>query len=60
MARIKVKPPNTLIPDLPPFAVGAALSLGIDLGDLQAWALRPDGSVVLISGNGMKFVVMPK
>ena len=57
MPRDKNKPEPTLAADLPPFAAAAARRMGIDLRDLRGWALRPDGSVVLISGNGMKFVV---
>jgi len=46
--------------NLPPFALQAAAKLGIDVAALQGWALRPDGSVVLLCANGMKFVVAPE
>jgi len=46
--------------DLPPFALQAAARLGIEVAALQGWALRPDGSVVLLCANGMKFVVAPE
>lgn len=59
MARSKTKHYPPPAADLPPFAVEAAGRLGIDLTDLRGWALRPDGSVVLLSSNGMKFVVSP-
>ena len=59
MTRSSKKNDATLTADLPPFAVEAARQLGIDLNDLRGWALRPDGSVVLVSANGMKFVVTP-
>lgn len=45
---------------LPPFAQQAAAKLGIDGSALQGWAQRPDGSVVLLCVNGMKFVVTPE
>lgn len=46
--------------NLPPFALQAAVKLGIDAAALQGWAQRPDGSVVLLCANGMKFVVAPE
>ncbi|HWR66513.1 MAG TPA: hypothetical protein VN364_10365 [Bellilinea sp.] len=46
--------------NLPPFALQAAARLGIEVAALQGWALRPDGSVVLLCANGMKFVVAPE
>ncbi|MRR30077.1 hypothetical protein EG834_07105 [bacterium] len=51
-----VKPTSSL----PGFAVQAAARLGIDVNGLRGWALRADGSVVLLCANGMKFVVAPK
>jgi len=60
MPRIKSKDDRMLAADLPPFAAAAARKLGIDLAELRGWALRPDGSVVLVSANGMKFVVSPE
>ncbi len=60
MPRTKNKDDRSLIADLPGFAVAAAQNLGIDLTELRGWALRPDGSVVLLSANGMKFVVTPE
>ncbi len=59
MPRSKNKAARPTAADLPPFAVEAARRLGIDLAELRGWALRPDGSVVLLSPNGMKFVVPP-
>lgn len=59
MPRNKNKDSASPAADLPPFAVEAAHKLGIDLTELRGWALRPDGSVVLLSANGMKFVVPP-
>lgn len=59
MPRNKNKTAGSPPDDLPPFAVEAARKLGIDLTELRGWALRPDGSVVLLSPNGMKFVVPP-
>lgn len=59
MPRTKNKATAPPAADLPPFAVEAARKLGIDLAELRGWALRPDGSVVLLSLNGMKFVVPP-
>jgi hypothetical protein len=52
----KVKPTA----GLPPFAVQTAARLGIDVRELRGWALRIDGSVVLLCANGMKFVVAPE
>ena len=46
--------------DLPQFAVAAAQRRGIDLTALRSWLMRPDGSVVLLCANGMKFVVSPE
>lgn len=46
--------------DLPPFATAAAQRMGIDLTALRSWLMRPDGSVVLLCANGMKFVVSPE
>jgi len=60
MPRIKSKDDRMLTVDLPPFAAAAARKLGIDMAELRGWALRPDGSVVLLSANGMKFVVSPE
>jgi hypothetical protein len=34
--------------------------MGIDLQNLRGWALRPDGSAVLVCANGMKFVISPE
>jgi len=46
--------------NLPAFALQAAAKLGLDGSALQGWALRPDGSVVLLCANGMKFIVAPE
>lgn len=59
MARSKNKVEQTPADDLPASVVTIAQKLGIDLTELRGWALRPDGSVVLVSGNGMKFVISP-
>lgn len=60
MGRARNKPDTSLLNDLPPFAAEAALRLGIDTEQLRSWSLRPDGSVVLLAVNGMKFVVAPE
>ncbi|MHB1385354.1 MAG: hypothetical protein ACYC6H_09200 [Bellilinea sp.] len=60
MPRTKNKDHRSLPDDLPAFAAAAAQKLGIDLTELRGWALRPDGSVVLLSANGMKFIVAPE
>lgn len=60
MTRSKNKQGHEPVDDLPPFAVKAAHRLGIDLTELRGWALRPDGCVVLLSANGMKFVLAPE
>ena len=52
----KTSPPSSL----PPFAMQAAAKVGIDAAELQGWALRTDGSVVLLCANGMKFIVAPE
>lgn len=59
MARSKNKVEQSPADDLPANVVSIAQKLGIDLAELRGWALRPDGSVVLVSGNGMKFVITP-
>ena len=59
MPRSKRSVKPTVAVDLPPFAVAAAQHLGIDLAMLRSWLMRPDGSVVLLCANGMKFVVSP-
>jgi len=60
MSRARSKPDASLLNDLPPFAADAARRLGIDPEQLRGWSLRPDGSVVLLAVNGMKFVVAPE
>lgn len=60
MARSKNKVEQSPADDLPASVVTTANKLGIDLAELRGWALRPDGSVVLVSGNGMKFVITPE
>lgn len=60
MSRVRSKPDTSLLQDLPPFAAEAARRLGMDPGQLRNWSLRPDGSVVLLAVNGMKFVVAPE
>ena len=59
MPRSKRSVEPTVVGDLPEFAAAAAQRMGIDLTALRGWALRPDGSVVLLCANGMKFVVSP-
>jgi hypothetical protein len=60
MPRSKRSVEPTVAVDLPPFATAAAQRMGIDLTALRSWVLRPDGSVVLLCANGMKFVVIPE
>lgn len=60
MSRSKRSTDNSLTADLPPFALMAAQRMGIDLTGMRGWALRPDGSVVLLTANGMKFVIAPE
>ena len=59
MPRSKRSIKPTVIVDLPEFAAAAAQRMGIDLTVLHRWVMRPDGSVVLLCANGMKFVVSP-
>lgn len=60
MPRGKRSAEPTMTADLPAFAVLAAQRLGIDLTGLRGWTLRADGSVVLLTANGMKFVISPE
>ncbi|TDA66661.1 MAG: hypothetical protein D9V45_06965 [Chloroflexi bacterium] len=59
MPRSKRRIEPTVIADLPEFAAAAAQRMGIDPATLRSWVMRPDGSVVLLCANGMKFVVSP-
>jgi len=59
MGRSKLRSDRAVPAGLPEFAVRAAQKMGIDLSGLQGWALRPDGSTVLLAANGMKFVICP-
>ena len=59
MPRSKRSVEPTVVVDLPEFASAAAQRMGIDLTVLRSWVMRPDGSVVLLCANGMKFVVSP-
>ena len=50
----------TPLANLPLFVEQAAARLGMDAAQLRGWAQRPDGSVMLLCANGMKFVVTPE
>lgn len=60
MPRSKRSIEPAVIVDLPQFAAAVAQRMGIDLTALRSWLMRPDGSVVLLCANGMKFVVSPE
>lgn len=38
----------------------AALKIGLPPDKVADWAVRPNGTIVLLSTNGMKFILPPR
>lgn len=55
--KVPMNPKQDLTTDMPAAVQQVAKTLNLEVDTLLDWKMHPDGRVVLIAPNGMKFVV---